>query len=930
MKKLFLLLAFNAFAICSIADPGISNSINVCPQEPAFNLISALLGSPDAGGVWTNSIGESVSETFTPGVSPADVYTYTVSTPEGPESATVTIAMADCSTIPANNQCLSTQFIMANSAIPFTTYGATTDGLPHLGEINCEINGLSQIENDVWFFCTTSCNGTATISTVGGTTLNTKIAVYAFNCPATTNDLLGCSEDFGTSVQSQVTWPVVTNGVYLIRIGESPGPGSGNGTFSYVVNCDGEVPPVNDNCDSPTVISPAAEIPFTTLFATTDGPSLVGNMACEFEGEEGIGKDVWYSYTASCDGSAVFNAIGGTFFDSRVAIYSESCPTGLGSLIACNDDSDGFPQSYVQWDVFQGITYTIRLGGIPNFPGGTGTFELLELCENISPPNDNCDNAQIITPALEIAFSTFGATTDGPSHFGDENCSQFGQNQIDLDVWYHYTASCDGLAEVTTVGGTNLDTRIAVYALYCPNDLSNLVICNDDDASFQSTVNWTVVEGESYLIRIGEYPGEGGGSGTFDLTETCMDVCAMPVINYQVFCNGLDDFNSYYVLANVVTIGNNPPYQITSSQGGSMDITAPTQINLGPFANGMPVQFDIVSLSNEDCSESTTEFVNDCFPENTNETCFDAIAVSTNTLISFSNASSETDGDPLLNPFCGLSDVYNDLWYTFTAACTGEVTVTTCPSADFNTAISVYQYSCDDQAELLVGCSASDDCSEMAATVTAETAQGITYLVRIGGLGPDDSGNGVFIIEEVLDIYSAGNDTLLNICQGSVNNLVLNQWISGENSGGVWTDDDNTEALLGNVLFLTSLPGTGVYHFTYTVDGPCNSASSTLTVNYQLCSGISEEQRSNRFVVFPNPATERIFISSESHSGFQDVQILDVSGRVVWSNSLMINQNVPIELELDNSMSAGLYFIQIYERATGHYETHKLVVNGVN
>src|SRR5690606_33467331 len=111
------------------------------------------------------------------------------------------------------------------------------------------------------------------------------------------------------------------------------------------------------------------------------------------------------------------------------------------------------------------------------------------------------------------------------------------------------------------------DTRIAVYALYCPNDLTNLVICNDDDASFQSTVNWTVVEGETYLIRLGEFPGQGGGSGTFYLSETCMEVCAMPVINYEVFCTGLDDFDSYFVNAFVATLGNNPPYLLSASEG---------------------------------------------------------------------------------------------------------------------------------------------------------------------------------------------------------------------------------------------------------------------------------------------------------------------------------------------------------------------------
>jgi hypothetical protein len=922
MKSIFFLLCFNFISLILLADPGVSSSISVCQQEPSFSLYTALLGTPDAGGVWTNSDNVVVNEIFVPGVTPAGVYTYSISG----ESATVTISFVNCASVPANNQCLNAQFVFPNSNIPFTTFGATTDGLPHFGEANCEINGQSQTENDVWFFYQASCNGIATVSTVGGTSLNTKVSVYNFNCPATTEDLVGCSDNFGLSYQSQVSWPIQTNGVYLIRIGESPGPGSGNGTFSLTQTCDGQFPPVNNSCESPTVITPATDIPFTTLFATTDGPAHDGST-CQFEEVQGIGGDVWFSYTASCSGSAIFNAIGGTFFDSRVDIYSESCPTDLSSLIACNDDYDGYPQSYLEWAIEEGLTYTIRLGGIPNFPGGNGTFQLIELCENTSPANNNCANAQVITPGAGIPFSTYGASTDGPSHTGDAGCDIFGQSSIELDVWYSYTASCDGIAEFSTVGGTNLDTRIAVYALYCPNDLTNLIICNDDASSFQSTVSWTVVEGETYLLRLGEFPGQGGGSGTFNLTETCMEVCAMPLISYQTFCNGLNDFDSYFITAQVVTMGNNAPYTLTASTGGDpITIESSGEITLGPFNNGFPVQFEVSSINNAACSASSLEFINNCQPNNTNDTCADALPIFTNTLISFNNDNALTDGDSLNDPFCGLNNVYNDLWYVFTAACLGEVTITTCPFSTFNTAIAVYQYSCENQADLLVACSVEDSCGEFAATVTAPTAQGISYLIRIGGAGPEDKGNAVFTIEENVSLVSAGNDTTLNICQGSVNNLVLNQWISGEQSGGIWTDNDNSGALLGNVLFLTALPSTGIYNFSYFVEGPCNAASSTITVNYQLCTSIEEAVEQPDFVLYPNPTSDLVFIKSNGTSGQHLIRVLDLSGRIIWQQNVNLVSGSPFQLPLQYLMQTGLYFVQITNEVNQLTQTQKLVV----
>jgi hypothetical protein len=928
MKRILLLVVINCIAVIALANPGISSSISVCPQEPVFSLFDALLGNPDEGGVWTNSDSEVVNENFTPGVTPAGVYTYTVDTPEGPESSTVTITMATCATIPANNDCFNAQFVFPNENIPFTTFGATTDGLPHFGEENCEVNGLSQIENDVWFFYSANCAGIATVTTVGGTNLNTKIAVYNFNCPATTNDMVGCSEDFGAFYQSQVSWPVVNNGVYLIRIGESPGPGSGNGTFSLVQNCDGEFPPVNDNCTDPIVISAGNGIPFNNQFATTDGPNFSDLETCNFEFEAGIDRDIWYSYTPECSGLAIFNGIGGSFLDTRVAIYTESCPINQSSLVACNDDFDGFSQSYIQWAIEEGVTYTIRLGGFPGFAGGSGTFDLTELCDGTVVPNDDCEDAQVITPGEGIAFSTFNATTDGPSHAGDAGCGIFGQNQIDLDVWYLYTASCDGVAEFSTVSGTVLDTRIAVYALYCPNDLTNLVICNDDDASFQSTVNWTVVEGETYLIRLGEFPGQGGGSGTFYLSETCMEVCAMPVINYEVFCTGLNDFDSYFVNAFVATLGNNPPYLLSASEGDvSVPINQTGLIQLGPFENGVPIGFLIESTSNTDCSGSSPTQIGNCLPDNINDDCENIISIPTNTLVSFSNSDAETDGFPIQNAFCGLSEIYNDLWFNFTANCTGDVEITTCPFADFNTAIAVYQSSCDNDPGLFLACSDTDACGEFATSVSLPVIQGIDYYVRVGGLSPEDVGNAVLIINETINLISAGNDTVINICEGSINNLVLNQWISGEVSGGIWTDDDDSGALLGNVLFLTSLPSTGTYNFSYFVEGPCNNASSTLTVNYQICSSLSEVENNNiGFRVFPNPATNKVLIESLKLSGQFSLRLIDLSGRTVRQIDSSLSINEPFEISFGNSLQSGMYFVQITEMLTGSVESHKLII----
>ncbi|MFZ1664627.1 MAG: HYR domain-containing protein [Flavobacteriales bacterium] len=61
-----------------VPQAGNSSSLTVCVAQNAFALMDALVGNPDAGGVWTNSMGNTVTAQFAPGSTPDGVYTYTV------------------------------------------------------------------------------------------------------------------------------------------------------------------------------------------------------------------------------------------------------------------------------------------------------------------------------------------------------------------------------------------------------------------------------------------------------------------------------------------------------------------------------------------------------------------------------------------------------------------------------------------------------------------------------------------------------------------------------------------------------------------------------------------------------------------------------------------------------------------------------------
>ncbi len=142
------------------------------------------------------------------------------------------------------------------------------------------------------------------------------------------------------------------------------------------------------------------------------------------------------------------------------------------------------------------------------------------LCE-LTVSNDHCVNAEPIRNIGDFEFDNSIATTDGAPHAGCLDLSE--QNHIRNDVWYCWTSPCNDIVSVQTCDLTTVDTKIAVYegcGLCSPTD-AELLACNDDScspASQGSTVLFNASVGQSYLIRIGTWPGAEGGAGQFSIS----------------------------------------------------------------------------------------------------------------------------------------------------------------------------------------------------------------------------------------------------------------------------------------------------------------------------------------------------------------------------------------------------------------------------
>jgi hypothetical protein len=110
--------------------------------------------------------------------------------------------------------------------------GSASTGAEGQTEGACLFFATTGINNDVWFAWTAPESGATTIATCGGTTIDTKLAVYAGNgCPGAAT--LACSDDdCGGGLQSSVTFPATKGSTYTIQLGTFPGASGGSGTFT--------------------------------------------------------------------------------------------------------------------------------------------------------------------------------------------------------------------------------------------------------------------------------------------------------------------------------------------------------------------------------------------------------------------------------------------------------------------------------------------------------------------------------------------------------------------------------------------------------------------------------------------------------------------------------------------------------------------------
>lgn len=191
--------------------------------------------------------------------------------------------------------------------------------------------------------------------------------------------------------------------------------------------------PIPDDCTDWLPI-PDGTFVVDTTGATTDG---VGDPLCSFFGDDQIGCDIWFCYTASCSG-IVTASLCGSNFDTKMAVYQGAvCPPN--APIACNDDFCDL-QSFVSFQAVAGSQYLIRVGG---FNCATGLANLTVSCTNIE-----CSGSAQIENEADCglpANTVNGGCNSDPQIFGMIDCNTevcgtvaYDGTTRDTD-WYEFT-----------------------------------------------------------------------------------------------------------------------------------------------------------------------------------------------------------------------------------------------------------------------------------------------------------------------------------------------------------------------------------------------------------------------------------------------------------------------------------------------------------
>jgi hypothetical protein len=140
--------------------------------------------------------------------------------------------------------------------------------------------------------------------------------------------------------------------------------------------------------------------------------------------------------------------------------------------------------------------------------------------------NDQCDFA---VPAI-VGVNLSNNSSAGPDD-GEASCQPLSNN----DVWFKYTAACNGITFASTTGSALAPSNDTVLSVYtdCPALGGTEIACDDDSGvGLQSALNFSTTNGTTYLIRVAGFE---DNKGPIHLNLRPVDDCLIDGVCYGAY-----------------------------------------------------------------------------------------------------------------------------------------------------------------------------------------------------------------------------------------------------------------------------------------------------------------------------------------------------------------------------------------------------------
>ena len=685
---------------------------------------------------------------------------------------------------PPNDQCPGA--IALTNSVPYLmdTVGATGSNAPPSGPCDPYYAGYG-----VWFSYIPTNTDLVTISTAGSD-MGTVVEVFTGDCGNLSQVTCGQGPTLHFQATNGITYLLFVTGYRQTYYSSHPSTG-----ILQILAVEGSLP--NDFCSGAIPLADGVPCFTNTLRATSTGDPIALN-------------GIWYTYTPESNGVVTVSTCGSDF-STALQVYTGSCnslsaqPGGSssGNGPACPSNAS------VSFQATRGVTYYILAGG------AAGAIGNLEIQATLSPSlNDLCQNAIPMQEGIVYTRNTVAATTNGdPS----SSCSYLGNS-----VWYTFTPSSNGVVTVSTCG-SDFPTALRVYSGSC-GSLSPLLPdgCNSGGgpacASNQASVSFQGVGGTTYYVMAGS---SGQLAGNLQIQATLSpslnDQCANAIPmqdgilytrntaastsagdpnSYCTYNFGKGVWYTYTPASNgvliVSTCGSDfdTALQVYSGRCGALSLINngldACNDNYGPacptiqaslaFEAAAGTTYYILAGGNN-AATGNLQIKATLVPPLPNDHCSGAIALTNGVTYAENTATATSVGDPI--------NWYDSkgVWFSFTPATNGVVTVSTCGS-DYPTELETFTGGCSSLTQIPDGNNGGNGplCSGSEASVVFPGTAGTTYLIYVAANGYGFFGN--------LQIQATLQPSLPNDqCSGAINMT----------EGVTYTIDTTTATSVGDV-----------------------------------------------------------------------------------------------------------------------------------